>query len=211
MIVRLLRILMAGVIFVFATAAQAQGQDPKPWYVALGTGGAWYEDLDLRGGVAASMDTGFTVSGAFGRYIDDIRVIRLEGEVLYTRSDVDNLGGAQATGTLSNVGLMFNAYYDVRTGSSWTPYFGGGIGYSRVDFDKLTSGGVLVANDSSDAFSWQIKVGVAYEFSPSWAVNVGYRYYGTDNLDFDSPTGGAHVTSEGSRISSAEVGLRLNF
>ena len=211
MIVRLLRILMAGVIFVFATGAQAQGQDPKLWYIALGAGGAWYEDLDFGGGVAASMDTGFTVNGAFGRYIDDIRVIRLEGEVLYTRSGVDNLGGAQASGTLSNVGLMFNAYYDFRTDSSWTPYFGGGIGYSLVNFDKLTSGGVLVANDSSNAFSWQIKVGVAYEFSPSWAVNIGYRYYGTDNLDFDSPTGGAHVTSEGSRISSAEVGLRLNF
>ncbi len=211
MIVRLLRILMAGVIFVFATVVQAQGQDPKLWYIAVGAGGASYEDLDFGGGIAASMDTGFTVNGAFGRYIDDIRVIRLEGEVLYTRSGVDNLGGAQASGTLSNVGLMFNAYYDVRTGSSWRPYFGGGIGYSRVNFDKLTSGGVLVADASSNAFSWQIKVGVAYEFSPSWAVNVGYRYYGTDNLDFGTPTGGPHVTSEGSRISSAEVGLRLNF
>jgi len=211
MTMRLLRILMAGVIFVFATAAQAQGQDPKLWYVSLGAGGAWYEDLALGGGVSASMDLGYTVTGAVGRYIDDIRVIRLEGEILYDRAGVDNLSGGLATGTLSNVGLMFNAYYDFRTDSSWIPYFGGGIGYSRVDFDKLTSGGVLLANDSSDAFSWQIKVGVAYEFSPSWAVNVGYRYYGTDNLDFGSPTGGAHVNSNGTRISSAEVGFRLYF
>ena len=211
MTVRLLRILMAAVIFVFATAAQAQGQDPKLWYVSLGAGGAWYEDLDFGGGVAASMDTGFTVNGAFGRYIDDIRVIRLEGEVLYDRSGVDNLGGAQATGTLSNVGLMFNAYYDFRTDSSWTPYFGGGIGYSRVNFDNLTVGGVPLANDTGDAFSWQIKAGVAYQFSPSWAVNLGYRYYGTDNLDFGGPAGGAHLTSEGTRISSAEVGFRFHF
>ncbi|GMQ76773.1 MAG: outer membrane beta-barrel protein [Gammaproteobacteria bacterium] len=210
MIVRLLRILMAGVIFVFATVAQAQGQDPKLWYVALGTGGAWYEDLDFGGGVSASMDTGFTVNGAFGRYIDDIRVFRLEGEVLYTRSGVGNLGGVPAKGTLSNVGLMFNAYYDVRTGSSWRPYFGGGIGYSRVDFDGLSSAGVTLVNDSDDVFSWQIKVGVAYEFSPSWAVNVGYRYYGTENLAFTGPAS-TRVTSEGTRISSAELGFRFNF
>jgi opacity protein-like surface antigen len=210
MTVRLLRILMAGVIFVFATAAQAQGQDPKLWYVSLGAGGAWYEDLDFGGGGYASMDTGFAVNGAFGRYIDDIRVVRLEAEVLYDRSSVDNLSGLPATGDLSNIGVMFNAYYDVRTSSNWIPYFGGGFGYSRVEFDKLASGGVQLVNDSDDVFSWQIKAGVAYEFSPSWVVNLGYRYYGTENLEFRAPSG-ARVTSEGSRISSAEVGFRLLF
>ena len=210
MTVRLLRILMAGVIFVFATAAQAQGQDPKLWYVSLGAGGAWYEDLDFGGGVEASMDTGFTLNGAFGRYIDDIKVIRLEAEVLYDRSSVANLSGVPATGDLSNIGLMLNAYYDFRTSSNWIPYFGGGIGYSRVEFDKLTSGGVQLVNDSDDAFSWQIKAGVAYEFSPSWVVNLGYRYYGTENLVFTAPSG-ARVTSEGSRISTAELGFRLLF
>ena len=88
MIVRLLRILTAGVIFLSAAGAQAQVQDPKLWYVSLGTGGAWYEDVNLGGGVSASTDTGFTLTGAFGRYVDDIRVIRLEGQVLYNRASI---------------------------------------------------------------------------------------------------------------------------
>ena len=210
MIVRLLRVFMAGFVFVFAAGAQAQGQEPKPWYVALGVGGAWYDDLKIGGAGSASMDTGFTLNGAFGRYIDDIRVIRLEGEFLYDRADIGNISGTPASGTLSNAAVMFNAIYDIRFDSSWVPYFGGGIGYSRVDFDKLSSGGVTLVNDSDDAFSWQFKAGVAYEFSPSWAVNLGYRYYATDNLDFTGP-GGARVTSDGSEIHSAELGFRLHF
>ncbi len=210
MIVRLLRVLMAGVVFVFAAGAQAQGQVPNPWYVALGAGGAWYNDLKFGGSPSASMDTGFTLNSAFGRYIDDIRVVRLEAEVLYATSDIGNLSGTTASGTLSNAGVMFNAIYDIRFNSSWVPYIGGGIGYSRVDFDGLSSGGVTLLNDSDDAFSWQFKAGVAYEFSPSWVVNLGYRYYGTDNLDFTDPAG-AQVTSEGSEIHSAELGFRFHF
>jgi opacity protein-like surface antigen len=209
MIVRLLRVFMAGSIFLFACGAQAQGETPKLWYVALGTGGAWYEDVKFGGLGTASMDTGFTVNGAFGRYIDEIRVIRLEAEVLYDRADVDNVSGTPASGTLSNTGLMFNAIYDIRTDTSWVPYFGGGIGYSRVDMDSLSVGGVTVVNDSDDVFSWQIKAGVAYEFNPSWAVNLGYRYYATDNLVFAGP--GGPVTSEGTTTHSAELGVRFNF
>jgi opacity protein-like surface antigen len=209
MIVRLLQAFMAGVIFVFACGAQAQGQEPKPWYVALGAGGAWYEDLKFGALGTASMDTGFTVNGAFGRYVDDIRVFRLEAELLYDRADVNNISGTPASGTLSNTAVMFNALYDIRTDTSWVPYFGGGIGYSRVNMDKLSSGGVTLLNDSDDVFSWQIKAGVAYEFSPSWAMNLGYRYYGTSSLTFTGP--GGQVTSDGTTTHSAELGVRFNF
>jgi len=210
MIVRLLRILMAVAIFLSGTGVQAQGQDPKLWYIDLGVGAAWYNNVSFGGGANAVMDTGFNLNGAFGRYIDDIRVIRLEGEVLYARSSISNLSGVPASGDISNLGVMFNAYYDFRNDSNWTPYLGGGLGYSRVSFDKLSSGGVTLLDDSDDAFSVQFKAGVEYEFSPSWAVNVGYRLYGTDNLVFSDPTG-ARVTSEGTLIQSAEFGFRLNF
>ena len=128
MIVRLLRVLMAGIVLVFAWGAQAEEKGSKPWYFALNGGGAWYEDWTIDALGSASMDTGFTVSGAFGRYIDEIRVFRLEAEVLYDTASVGNISGTTASGTLSNTAVMFNAMYDIRTDSSWVPYFGGGIG-----------------------------------------------------------------------------------
>ncbi len=113
MIVRMLRVLTAGVLFVFAAGVHAQTQDPKLWYVAIGAGGAWYQDLDLEGAILgdASMDTGFTVNGAFGRYLDNERVVRLEAEAIYDRADFSDIGGAKVSGNLSNVGLMFNLLY----------------------------------------------------------------------------------------------------
>ncbi len=210
MIVRLLRILMAGGILVFATAAQAQGQDPKLWYVSFGAGAAWFDDADFSAGASPSADTGYMLSGAFGRYIDDIKVVRLEAEALYDSAEINNVSGLSSSGTLSNAAVMFNIYYDFRTSSNWTPYFGGGIGYARVDFDSLSTGGVTLLDDSADAFAWQVKAGVAYEFSPAWAINIGYRYYGTDTLGFTA-AGGIPAPSDGIRVQNAEVGFRFSF
>lgn len=221
MIVRPLRALSAGVIFLFATAAQAQSTPssphlPNPWYIAFGAGGAWYEDWALTGAPDVSLNTGWTANTAFGRYLDDIRVVRLEGEVMYDEASISGVGGAAASGTLSNIGAMLNIYYDIRTGTNWTPYLGGGLGYSYVTLDSLASAGVMFAgsplsvDDNDGAFAWQIKAGVTYQFSPTWAVNLGYRYFGTDNLSFQT-TSGTNLNTEGTRIHNAEIGFRLHF
>lgn len=212
MIVRMLRVLTAGMLFVFAAGAHAETQDPKLWYVTVGAGGAWYQDYKLQGAIVgtADMDTGFTVNGAFGRYLDDERVIRLEAEAIYDRADISNIGGTKVSGTLSNIGVMFNFLYDIKTNSRWVPYLGGGIGYSQVFLDDLSSGGVTLVDDSAGAFAWQFKAGIAYEFNPSMAVTLGYRYFATDNVSFDSKTGGS-VNTSGTDIQNAELGFRFNF
>lgn len=212
MIVRLLRLLTVGLICVYATGTQAQMQDPKLWYVAVGAGGAWNDDQTLSGTAATNVatKTGFTVNGAIGRYLDDIRVLRLEAETIYDRSDVSSINGAGAGGNIYNVGLMFNFLYDIQTGTNWIPFLGGGIGYSRVTIDNLSQGGTTFVDDSDNAFSWQFKGGIAYQFNPSMAVTLAYRYYGTDNLSFDSTTG-ASVKTGGTRIQNAELGFRFHF
>jgi len=208
----MLRVLTAGVLFVFAAGAQAQTEDPKLWYVAIGAGGAWYDDLKLNGAIVGEvgMDTGFTVNGAIGRYLDDERVIRLEAEAIYDRADISDISGPKAGGNLANVGLMFNFLYDIQTNSSWVPYLGGGIGYSRVSVEDLSTGGPTLVDDSANAFSWQFKAGIAYQFNPSMAVTLGYRYYATDNVSFDSKFGGS-VNTGGTDIQNAELGFRFHF
>ena len=79
-----------------------------------------------------------------------------------------------------------------------------------VDFDKLASAGVPLINDHDDAFSYQLMLGVAYEFSPAWAINVGYRFYATDNLNYTG-TAGVPVSSGGTKVHNADLGVRFNF
>ena len=108
------------------------------------------------------------------------------------------------------MGVMFNFLYDIKTNSRWVPYLGGGIGYSQVFVDDLSVGGVTLVDDSAGAFAWQFKAGIAYEFNPSMAVTLGYRYFGTDNVSFDSKIGGS-VNTGGTEIQNAELGFRFNF
>ena len=42
------------------------------------------------------------------------------------------------------------------------------------------------------------------------AVTLGYRYFATDNVSFDSKIGGS-VNTGGTEIQNAELGFRFNF
>jgi len=212
MVVRMLRVMTAGVIFLMAAGAQAQVQVPKDWYIAIGGGGAWYDDQKVTGagGVKLSTDTGYTANVGIGTYVDEEKVVRLELEGVYENADYNNFGGAKVGGSTNSTGLMFNVLYDIQTGSNWVPYLGAGIGYARVNVDNVSQFGVTAINGNDNVFAWQFKGGIAYQFNPSMAVTVGYRYFGTDNLSFGDQPGGT-VKTEGLSIQSAEVGFRYHF
>ena len=213
MIVRLLRALTVGAILLVALGAQAQEPNlPKRWYVGAGAGASFYDDWEFTSTISADLDTGYLGNVTVGAYLDDIRVFRLELEGLYTSSDVNGVSGASAAGTVSNTAAMFNALYDVRTGTDWTPYFGVGIGYSLVDVDSFTTpaGSPTLIDDNDGVFAWQIKAGVAYQFSPSWSVNVQYRFFNAENPSFINVNGVA-VDGDPIRSNNAEVGFRFHF
>lgn len=215
MIRRSFRLLTAGLLLAFAAGAQAQGQDPKLWYVAGGLGATWYDDLTISGAGAGrlSMDTGYTGNVSIGRYLDDIRVLRLEVEGVFSRANINNFGGAKADGSLDNSSLMVNFLYDIQTGTPWVPFLGGGIGYSRVGMNNLSAvGGPTLVDSSDNVFAYQFKGGVAYQFDPAWAVTVAYRYFATENPSFSGSSAmPGTVNTGGTRSHNAEVGFRFNF
>ena len=212
MILRTLRIVTAGAMLVLAAGVQAQEQASKPWYVAVGAGGAWYADQGISGSGPGdlSYDVGYTGNVSIGRYLDDIRVLRLEVEGVYDHADFNNFGGATVGGSSYNAGLMLNFIYDIHTDSPWIPYLGIGMGYSRVTMDNLSQGGVTAIDGSDDAFSYQFKGGIAYQFNPSMAVTLQYRYFATNDLSFSGQPSGT-VKTDGTKVQSAEVGFRFHF
>lgn len=214
MILRPLRILTAGLLLALAAGAQAQGEDPKPWYVAGGLGATWTDDMSLSGTLSGNVNfnPGYTGNVSVGRYLDDERVLRLEVEGIYAHADVNKFGTTNAGGYVENASLMVNFLYDIQTGTPWVPFLGGGLGYSRVGMSNFgTAGGTLV-DDSTNAFAYQFKGGVAYQFNPNMAVTVLYRYFATDNLSFGgSGAATGTVKSGGVRSHNAELGFRYNF
>ncbi len=76
--------------------------------------------------------------------------------------------------------LFVNAYFDINTGTSFTPYVGAGLGLGFNHFStNASANGVREAtlgSHTSTNFAWNIGLGVAYNFNENVAVDLGYRY-----------------------------------
>ncbi len=197
------------------SAAWAQN---NAWYVAGGLGASFPNDVDITQPgtptLTTELDTGILATGAFGRSFDN-QIFRAEAEVLYNTNDVSTLsvpggGSVTAGGDISTLGLMVNGYYDIDTNSKWRPYIGGGIGGANVSINSLSSLGVLIADDDTTVFAYQVKVGVAYEFTQALAGTLGYRFFATEDADFVDLDGDA-FSADGIEAHIVELGVRFRF
>lgn len=89
--------------------------------------------------------------------------------------------------SMENSSVMLNAYYDINTGTKFTPYVGAGIGYSHlkakihdVDFSE---------SKSDNNFTWQIGAGVSYAMTDNLALDAGYRYTDAGDVKFYTEDG----------------------
>ncbi|MDJ1158234.1 acyloxyacyl hydrolase [Chelatococcus sp. SYSU_G07232] len=87
------------------------------------------------------------------------------------------------TGSKTEWVVLANAYIDLGTWSGLTPYVGAGIGgaYNTIhdfrDVNPETRGGGYAGRDGSEwNFAWALYAGLAYQLTPSVALDFGYRY-----------------------------------
>ncbi|CAK6696492.1 porin family protein [Synechococcus sp. CBW1107] len=200
------------------TVAQNYGStEPVPyeqgtgWYLGLGLGAAWptttgvrtrnltergFEnvngDLSFGGGFSGDLAVGY-----------DFGAIRTELSYVYTRGSVNDVSfssngnnyNLSSSGVINKNDIFASGYWDISTGSRWTPYIGGGIGYTNLSTPriKVSSGGNSVSTGTTNQglFGWQAKVGVSYGVSNASDVYVEGTYSGAsgfsgDNIRYDS-------------------------
>ena len=221
----------AALLAVSATGSGAADLEPPPptsypsgLYLSVFGGGNWLDDTSFSIGaptVSNDYDTGFVFGGALGYDFGSLYGpvgVRLEGELSYRENDIDthSVGGAGLAGSSGDTSAfagMVNVLLDFDTGTSFTPYVGGGIGAANVDFDDhSTTATGIVMNDNDTRFAYQFIAGVGWEFSPSWVLDVQYRYFGVDNVKLTTTAAGGGVTSKIDYESHAVTGgLRWNF
>lgn len=133
---------------------------------------------------------GFLVTGAFGYRFSDAR---LEGEIGYQTNDYDDIKGAFGSGNISGdasaLSFMANGYYDFFNDSYFSFFITAGLGIAQVEYSDIGytpgSGGYLPLDDSDGVFAWQLGAGVGYAFSEQLTLDFKYRYFDTDEADFD--------------------------
>jgi outer membrane protein OmpA-like peptidoglycan-associated protein len=152
------------------------GSSGEHFYIQ-GFGGAnWVDNIDLvptTGGPPGTIefDVGYGVGGAVGY---DFGQFRIEGEIAYRDNDIDegrDPSGSPfpASGDISALSLMANAYVDIATGSALTPYIGGGIGAGQVDLSGSTTTGSFI-DDDGWGFALQGVAGAGYALSDNVEV-----------------------------------------
>jgi opacity protein-like surface antigen len=92
------------------------------------------------------------------------------------------VGSDDYSGSKSEWVFMANAYVDLGTWWSLTPFVGAGIGaaYNTIHHFRDTNvptGGVAYADSASKwNFAWALHAGVAYNVTPGLTIELAYRY-----------------------------------
>ena len=172
----------------------------------VGVGMALDTDIDTTGSTETAkmtFDSGFVGSIAAG--YDFANPLRMEFEITRQKNDLDlfssdTVYGDVNDGDLKRHSFMVNTFYDVDTGSAWTPFAGIGLGWSKLDINDPG----FESSESDDVFTYQFIGGVAYAINEQWSVDAEYRFVGTSEATID----GAEFDTNSNNLM---VGLRYSF
>ena len=191
---------------------------------------------------------GFKLAGMVGYRLGGN--LRVEGELFFARARVDKQThgsivsagnpvpvrvNVPISGSASQTGAMANVWFDIPTGSGWTPYIGGGIGLVRVDQGDLEYDDNALANglarlqnanapgfppgfvpeiSSTDtAFAWHFGADVGYRLDDRTTLQFGYRLQTANGLEFDGRNALGNVIDVETdlRAHLFEIGVRTRF
>lgn len=188
------------------------------WYVSGQAGASILtsSELDDPTGILAALgteinfDVGYGLSGALGYHWG---LFRVEGEITYAESDIDELEvvgiGFSGSGDVSSLGFMANAFKDFEIGDGWQFNIGGGIGYAIVSINDASVGGVPLADDDDWVFAYQLGTGIGYQMSPTTTLSLDYRYFATVDPEFNDVDGIPFEAEYDSHV--IRIGVRFNF
>ncbi|MDL2279304.1 outer membrane beta-barrel protein [Desulfovibrio sp. OttesenSCG-928-G11] len=89
--------------------------------------------------------------------------------------------------------LFVNAYWDINTGTQFTPYIGAGLGMGFIN-TKGKESGYGIANPAANSwnystgsknvtnFAWNVGAGLGYDLTENWTLDAGYRFVGLGSV-----------------------------
>lgn len=199
----------AAALGLFAMQAHAADvTEPAPeesiFYVSLFGGASFLDDVDTLQDYDTGNDfsyslntkTGYIVGGAIGARVWD--PVRAEVELSYARWKADDYTGEilpggtdfadETSGHLSATYLLANLWIDIENDTAFTPYVGGGAGVAWVDASGIEFPTGLERygyNNGEMGFAFQAGAGVHIGVAENIAIDVGYRFKGILDIDFE--------------------------
>lgn len=177
-----------------ASAAAFAATPIDGWYSSVFGGYTYMPDninitspgLTLNRG---AYDSGYHAGGRVGFKSNPLRY---EAEVTYINAklhdlDINGIRQAYVSGDTSATLAMANIYYDFPDMvPGIQPFLGIGLGYGWLKSSLQTTGpfGALGYNSGTDdVFAYQATGGFTYNFAENFALDIAYRYVGTERAD----------------------------
>ena len=175
-------------------------------YVAGNVGVAMATDSDAKEAEfpeiseEVSFDTGLALSAALGYKLNNFR---MEAEFAWQQNDLDSIEAnvpfdsefsvdlkTPASGDVSVASGMLNGYVDFPIGGNWTPFVTAGIGMAKVEVNdyNVPDSGEPDWSDDDTMLAWQVGAGVGYALNEQMTLEVKYRYFATDDAEFEDGT-----------------------
>lgn len=109
---------------------------------------------------------------------------------------------------LKTKSIMLNGYFDIDTGTQFTPYVGAGVGVAWSKYG--ISGGLINGYDNIRELAWQVGAGVSYSVNSNVAIDLGYRY-----MDYGESSEYEKLFDENMKVETTAhefyMGFRYNF
>jgi opacity protein-like surface antigen len=147
----------------------------NPWYIKATARMIWMGSMDLDKasyGFKADTDAGYGFGISAGRQFGNLR---LEGELARQAADIKGEGLSDAAVSTA----MLNGFYGVPVYGPFSVYGTAGAGTAKVEM--AFADGV---DDSEVTFAYKAGAGVAMDVAPDMAVDLGYEYLRTGDVEF---------------------------
>jgi opacity protein-like surface antigen len=183
-----------------------------------------------------SVDGSFGLGGGVGYQISSMLRTDLTADYMFSSNFKGSTvgggsgGGACATACTSTdlssytaLSIMANAYVDLGTYYSVTPYVGGGIGGTNINWNSLRNTSCNDGSGACDAtvehdgksswrFTYALMAGAAVDVTCNLKADVGYRFRQVSGGDmFGYKLNGGPGYDKGFNIHEARVGLRYTL
>ena len=191
-----------------STCVAAQGP-----YLGINSSVVAVNDIDLSGAEFRT-DRGWGI-GIVGGY--DFGRYRLEGELTYRKNEVDDVeisswGHRDMTGDgdITSTSFLVNGYFDFENKTMFTPYVGFGLGAASIAFNNVSASGIDLVDDDSSMLAAQLAFGCSYAINEFVALDIGYRYFFTDEIELTNKFGN-DVSADSYESHNVLGGLRISF
>jgi opacity protein-like surface antigen len=186
----------------------------------MGLGPSFFQDGQLTqfgGPVSSPMDfqTGVAFDGAFGWAFN--RYVALDFESGYIEAEINNVPGYISDNShLYNVPLLANVTLSCPIPHTpLIPYVGAGVGGADVVFDTDQFGpntsNFVTGGESDFVFAGQAFAGLRFRLSRNFSLDLGYKYFATDDPTFTYPPDNFNVGFKGARTHSVLFTLMWKF